>query len=751
MIKLFSDIETYSPVPLKNGTHAYAEQAEVLLFTYAFDDGPTHCWDVTADATIPADLLAAARNPEVITVWANGGMFDRVVLKHAMPWFYEAVPIERWYDTRVQALAHSLPGGLGELCDIFQVSEEDKKADGMSFIQLFCKPPPKNAKRPRATRHTHPKEWEQFKEYAKRDISSMCAIHKRMPTWNYAVGSVEMALWQLDQKINMRGVLMDVELAEAAIIAVDKAQKELARRTVELTDGEVQRATQRDSLLRHLLLEYGVDLPDMQKSTLERRIEDTNLPWALRELLSIRLQACTTSTSKYRTLIRGVSSDNRLRGTLQFDGASRTGRWSGRLFQPQNLPSRGLLPQPEIDLGIDALKSGCADLLFDDVMKLTSSAIRGCMIAPKGKKLVVADLSNIEGRVLAWLAGETWKLKAFADFDTVLGEDGFWYTGPEYFALCRENNAPALECDKKGEPVRKGHDLYKLAYAKSFGIKPGNVSKDQRQVGKVQELALGYEGGVGAFLTFAAAYNLDLEAMAEDAEKSIPPEIWDEAVGMLNWTKKKGRSTFGLSNRAWVVCESFKRSWRQAHPAVSDFWKDIGYAVQLSISAPDSTYNLADPAFQARSQEHHGDRRSVGTHKRPRIAVRRDGNWLRIRLPSGRYLCYPSPQLGRNDEFSHMGMNQYNHQWSRIKSYGGKLAENITQAASRDIMASAMPGIEQEGFDILLTVHDEIITEAPHNLNFTADRLAGMMAANPAWAEGLPLAAAGFESHRYKK
>lgn len=169
-----------------------------------------------------------------------------------------------------------------------------------------------------------------------------------------------------------------------------------------MTDGEVQAATQRDALIKHIVESYGVELPDMQRSTLERRMADPDLPSAVKELLAIRLQASTTSTSKYKSLMKGVSSDGRLRGTLQFCGASRTGRWAGRLFQPQNLP-RPSLEQDQIDEGIEALKAGCADLLFDNIMELTSSALRGCIMAPEGKKLVVSDLSNIEGRKLAGL------------------------------------------------------------------------------------------------------------------------------------------------------------------------------------------------------------------------------------------------------------------------------------------------------------------------------------------------------------
>jgi DNA polymerase len=711
--KLYCDFETYSPVPLKDGTHRYAEQAEVMLFTYAFDDGPARCWDLTENPKPPSDLMDALRGPDVLTVWANGGMFDRVVAKHALPWLYDAVPIERWYDTRVQALAHSLPGALDKLCEIFNVADEDKKLDGKALIQLFCKPPAKNLKRGRATRHTHPQEWEAFKRYAIQDIPSMRAVHKKMPTWNYQGG--EMALWQLDQAINMRGVQMDLDLARAAIRAVDRAQKRLAARTVELTNGDLQRATQRDKLLAHLLAEYGVDLPDLTKATLERRIEDASLPWALRELLAIRLQASTTSASKYKTLVRAVSKDDRLRGTLQFCGASRTGRWAGRLFQPQNM-MRPTLKQDAIDAGIEAMKSDCEDLITDNVMELANNAVRGCIVAPPGKKLCVADLSNIEGRKLAWLAGEQWKLKAFADFD-----------------------------------AGHGADLYKLAYARAFGIKPEDVDKHMRQIGKVMELGLGYEGGVGAFLQFALVYGLDIEAMSDAAIGSIPDDVWSEAQGMLDWTKKQRRSTFGLSDQAFMVCESFKRSWRRAHPAVSDLWTDVGYAARLAIQNPGVTYDVSDPRFQRDSHDAHHWKRSGGIHKRPRLLLRRDGMWLRIQLPSGRKLCYPSPQVADDGTVSYMGVNQYSRKWSRIKTYGGKLVENITQAAARDVLTANMPAIEAAGYEIVLTVHDEILSEAPDSPEFSHEHLAALIAANPPWAAGLPLAAAGFESYRYRK
>jgi DNA polymerase len=360
MEKLWIDLETFSEVPINNGTHAYAEKVEVMLMAWAIDDGPVSVWDLTAGTVMPTMLYQALADPE-IEVWAHNSHFDRTVMRHDHP---ELAPdVTRWRDTMVQALAHGLPGALGALCEVLGVPQDKAKdKEGKALIQLFCKPRPKNSKLRRATSKTHPVEWARFVAYAGLDIEAMREVYKRLPKWNYK--GAELALWHRDQQINDRGFCVDMDLVHGAIRAVDRAQKRLAEQTVEITNGEVQAATQRDALIKHIVESYGVELPDMQKSTLERRIADPDLPSAVKELLHIRLQASATSTSKYKSLLRSVSSDGRLRGTLQFCGASRTGRWAGRLFQPQNL-SKESLSREEIEFGIECMKAGCEDLFYD--------------------------------------------------------------------------------------------------------------------------------------------------------------------------------------------------------------------------------------------------------------------------------------------------------------------------------------------------------------------------------------------------
>jgi DNA polymerase len=695
MRKLYLDLETYSETPITHGTHAYAESAEIMLCAWALDDGPVAVIDLTDYGDL--EPVIGALEDDEVTVVIHNSHFDRTIIRHALN---IDIPTSRIHDTMVQAMAHSLPGSLGTLCDILGLpTDKAKDKDGKKLINLFCKPLGKNRKLRRADRTTHPAEWERFKDYAASDIEAMREVMKRMPMVNMT--SAERNLWQLDQKINDRGVAIDMDLVDAAIDAVNEAQVGLAAQTVEMTGGAVASTTKAAALRLQIFEMFGIDMPDLKMSTVEKVIADPSTPPAMVELLNVRLQASSTSTSKYKVLRRGTSADGRLRGTLQFNGATRTGRWAGRLFQPQNLP-RPSLKQPVIDAGINALKAGCAHLTTDNVMELTSSAIRSCIVAPPGKKLVVADLANIEGRVQAWLANEEWKLQAFRDFDTVTGTDA------------------------KGKAIRLGHDLYKLAYSKSFGISPNDVTDDQRQIGKVQELALAYEGGVGAFATFAGAYSIDLADLAFKVLADAPEEIIAKADKFLEWAIKEKRPRYGLSDDVFVACDVLKRVWREAHPSISGYWGRLKNAVVQALNTRGETYA------------------TLG------LKIKATKGWLLITLPSGRTLCYPAPKIV-DDAITYMGIDQFTRKWTRQHTHGGKLFENLCQAIARDVMAANMPGVEAAGYEITLTVHDEIISETPDRPEFNADHLASLLSANPSWAPDMPLAAAGFETYRYRK
>ncbi len=979
---LYADTETFSECDLKAaGTYRYAEDqsTEITVWAWALDDGEPVVEDLTGRKRPSAGSLALLNDPDVVLVFHNVA-FDSAVMREV--WGLD-IPPERWVCTMVQAMAHSLPGSLDKLGAILGLPQDEAKDKrGRELIQLFAKPRPKGHKLRRATRETHPTEWQTFLDYAGQDVVAMRAVHKRLPRWNYNLDHPEHALWCLDRRVNARGFAVDADLARAAIDAVALEQARLKAEVTDATDGAVTNASQRDELLSFILLEHGVSLPDMRADTLERRAKDPELPEAVRRLLEIRLEATKTSTAKYRALVNAVSSDGRLRNTMQFCGAQRTGRVAHRLFQPGNMPR----PSPGFDgeaqeAAIESLKAGAADLVYDNVMRLTSDCIRGTIIAPPGRKLVVADLANIEGRALAWLASEEWKLEAFRAFD-------------------------------RGE----GADIYKLAYAKSFGTSPDRVDKQQRQIGKVQELAClagdtpvvtkrgiirldsvtkvdevwdgvewvkhqglvsrgvketlllagvrltpdhlvlvdgtwtsaqqlassastlcralatasasspswvssapaaaratstwsafsalaarlrtwsstttsakarlrdavsalarlqasggrsttatrtlsltsstafafsaasvppstaaitrttpatrttgsaafkcthlgaktggsfwrtwstfqagmtrfwrwiggtstaatspaicgslpsrktartsgqslsssdasqtlkpvydllnagprhrftvmtsmgpllvhncGYEGGVGAYLTMGATYNFDIASIVGVVKNATPADTWARTLDSFDWFKKKGL-TYGLHVEHWAACRVLVDSWREAHAKTKELWHGLKDAYACAVRSPGETF-------------------AAGRW----LKVRRDGAWLRIRLPSGRYLCYLQPEVADDGQCSYMGINQYSRQWARIKTHGGKLVENVTQAVARDVLFANTPRIEAAGYEILVSIHDELLTETPDTDAYSSGALAALMSTVPEWARGLPLAAAGFEAYRYRK
>lgn len=713
MRHLYCDTETFSEVPIAHGAHAYAEKAEVMLFTYAIDDGPVRCIDLTDwghhDGLTQDEeyytLKQMLNDPDTMTVWHNSG-FDRTVIRHALG---IDLPIERVHDTMVQALCHGLPGGLDMLCQIFKLGEDTAKLKtGKALIQFFCKP----NKGKRNTQLTHPEKWAEFVEYAKQDILAMRELRKKIPMWNYT--GRERKLWELDQRINDRGFQVDTDLAREALAATDREQLRLAANTKTATGGEVGRATQRAKLLEHIETAYGVQLPDLTGDTIERYLDRAEIPQGLRDLLILRQQASTTSTAKYGTLLNAISSDGRLRGSLQFAGANRTARWAGRIFQPQNL-MRPELRLAEIIEAIKDIKAGVVDLVYDNVMRVLSSCIRAAICAAPGKKLVVSDLSNIEGRMAAWLAGEEWKLDAFRLYDTFqLDENGEKIPDPE----------------NDGDFLRVGPDLYRLAYAKAFNVLvqqvDGGKSKGpHRQIGKVMELMLQYEGGVGAFRTGAETYGIDLDAMAEGIYDLIPTRIRSEARSFWGYASIK-HQTHGLAERTFVVCDSLKRMWREAHPQIPSYWKELENAAIRAINNPGKPFKCR------------------------KLVLRKDGAWLRIILPSGRCLCYAGAKV-IDEKISYLGINQYSRKWGPLGTYGGKLFENVTQAASRDVMGHNMPEVDEAGFLIVLSVHDELLTETPDSEAFNAEHLSELLSVPPPWALDAPLAAGGYEALNYRK
>jgi DNA polymerase len=369
MRTLFLDLETYSERELKShGAWAYAESAEILLLAYAWDDDEVQVVEFPAPGMAQSLIDAADR------IIIHNSHFDRTVLSFSQV----RVPVERIYDTLAVGLLHSLPGALEKQCEVLGVPlDKAKDKAGKKLIQLFCKPQAKTRKLRRATKETHPAEWEAFKEYARMDIVAMREVYARQPKVNWT--DAEKAVWRLDQAINDRGIQIDMGLAHAALRAAKEAGQRLATESARMTDGAVPSATQRDALIGYLREAMGLEIEDLRKGTLGALLK-TDVPDDVRELLEVRLQAAATSPAKYRVLVRGTSSDGRLRGTMQYAGASRTGRFC---------LAEGTLVRVKDDTG-RILERPIEDVTTDDLVWDGESWVRHEGVVFSGDKPVIA-------------------------------------------------------------------------------------------------------------------------------------------------------------------------------------------------------------------------------------------------------------------------------------------------------------------------------------------------------------------------
>nr|DAP00834.1 MAG TPA: DNA polymerase I [Caudoviricetes sp.] len=733
MSYLYLDFETFSEADLKKvGSYAYAEHptTEVLICTYAFDDEPVQVWDCTDGSDMPGDLHRALRrlvkpNSRIKMVWHNGSMFDRLIMKHC--WDFD-IPVSNTIDTMIWAFRHALPGSLDALCEVLGVSADNAKDKrGKALIQRFSKPTPKNYKIRRYTAETHPDEWALFIKYAVSDITAMREVFHKLPRWGNS--EFEDRVLELDQLINDRGFKVDVALAEAAIEAVEKHKAQLQEEAQRKYGGSL---TGKDFLpiLRELAPAHRIH--NAQKSTLNDLLANDDLPDDARAIIEMRLGAASTASTKYNPLLLGRSSDDRRRGCLQYGGAKRTLRWAGKGFQPQNL-ARGYYHDDELDKGISALLKGRAHRRFD-VAKLTASTVRSCIIPEAGHKFVVADYSNVEGRGLAWLAGEETALDTF----------------------------------------RAGLDIYCVTAGKMFGMDPDDIKKnfkEIRQIGKACELGLGYEGGVGAFVTFAKNLGLDLIEMAKTMDGTFPDHIWAATARGYEWARiqeakrpphpgeKDDRPSYILDKKVWRTCDAIKRMWRESHPETVAFWRDLKDGILAAVRNPGREFwagaHLRRKGGRAiriwRTVEFDSSGRKV------------PGWWLCMELPSGRVLSYPGigvsvtketdedGRVNTNVRIKYQGENQLTRQWTTLYTHGGKACENIVQALCRDLLAYAMINVEGGGYPIVLSVHDELVCETPDTPEYTVAELEKLMCALPEWAEGFPLVAEGQELKRYAK
>lgn len=465
MKHLSIDIETFSSVDIKkSGLYKYVQSLDfqILLFAYSFEGEPVKVIDLAQGETLSMELIAALKDPNIIK-HAYNAPFEWYSLNK----FY-CSPLEQWRCTMLHGLYCGYTAGLGATAAALGLSEDKRKmAIGSALIKTFCvpvKPTAKNGQRTRNLPHHEPDKWNLFKEYCRQDVVTEMEIERRLSA--FPVPEAEQRLWELDQRINADGVKVDQELIEGALFCSEQITSELTEEAINLSGLENPKSAKQ--LTKWLEEETGEEISDLQKGTVKELIERADSE-AAKRMLEIRQELSKTSVKKYTSMKDAVCADGRVRGLLQFYGANRTGRWAGRLVQVQNLPKNYIDTLSHARKCVKEKKVDALKLIYGNVPDTLSQLIRTAFVPSNNNTFLVADYSAIEARVIAWLAGEQWRIEVFAS------------NGKIYEASASQ---------MFGVPIKK--------------IVKGNPEYELRQKGKVAELALGYQGSSGALIAMGA-------------------------------------------------------------------------------------------------------------------------------------------------------------------------------------------------------------------------------------------------------
>lgn len=653
---LFIDVETYSSVDIKeSGAYKYIESPdfEILIIGYALNDNPVKIVDLAQGEEMPEEFEEALLDPDCVKV-AHNAVFERLSFKR----IGYNVPAEQWYCTSVKAAYCGLPLSLDGVSKALNLT--DKKLDtGKALIKYFscpCKATRVNGMRTRNYPEHAPEKWEMYKEYNKYDVLAEREIFKRLEA--YIIPDIERKMYVLDQNINDRGILVDMELAESAI-AVDNTYTSILTQHAQQLTG-LENPNSPVQIRQWIEKTTGCVVMSLSKETMPDLMKEfADYPDVI-ELLNIRKKLSKTSIKKYYAMLNCAMKDHRVRGTFQFYGANRTGRWAGRLLQLQNL-SKNHISHIEVPREmIRACDWESVEMMYDDVADILSQLVRTALIASPGKVFSVADFSAIEARVISWLANEKWRMDVF----------------------------------------RGDGKIYEATGAKMFNVPISAITKGSvlRDKSKISELALGYEGSLGAL-------------------------------------KRMGGERMGLSGTEMM---SLVRKWRSANPAIVDMWKEIDEASKEAVR------------YQ----------RPVSCTCRNIIFDCND-EFMTIQLPSGRKLFYYGPKFKDKKigcstmptrVLCYQGVVQETKQWGEIDTYGGKLTENIVQAISRDLLGNSMLNLEANDYHPVCHIHDEVLCEVPEeNAQAYYEEMASIMGTPPEWASDLPLRADGYTTPFYLK
>lgn len=697
---LFIDIETRSVVDLKKtGVYRYScdPSTRILIVSWAIGAGPVQRW-YPFRTPAPAGLLAAMADPRFVRV-AHKASFERVMLNSPIArslGLPDTSDVRLWTCTAARAARMGLPRTLGGSCAALGLPVQ-KDDEGHKLMLKMCKPrralkadkkrwaawlagehpgpPPPDPSKP--LWHETPEQLERLGDYCDVDVEAERAIYNVLPP----LTAFETDVWETTEAMNDRGVPVDTKLLGRLLDVIGQATDQINSEMDDRTFGAVQAVTQVGALTRWLT-EQGIDdaADGIGKQAVAAMIENPEIDGWVRDVLILRRDGGGSSVSKCGAVLNRISDDGSLRGAMVYCGAASTGRWSSRGAQLHNLPRGGTI-KGILSAVRDVLQGATAAeirLLYGPALVVVTEALRPLFGDRPDLWVARGDYSQIEARVNPWLAGAEWKLNAFRSFDAE--------TGP---------------------------DLYRIAAAGIYSVPIDAVTKDQRQIGKVGELALGFQGGVGAFQTMARAYGVKVS---------------------------DGRA------------EEIKLAWREANPEIVGLWHGLDSAAVACMAGPENT----DVVVWTES------RRGDPMFRTP-LRFRRTRAALALFLPSGNPLFYWTPRLVKTptpwgeDKWAvrYMAEDSQTKRWRPWTGYGGLWCENAVQATARDIAANAVVSCERLGYRPVLTVHDEVICLMPRSVfpdpKEAADAVESVMRDKPAWCGALPVAADSSAAARYVK
>lgn len=667
------DIESFSRVNLKKcGLYRYAEDpsTEVLVLCYAIGDDDVSTWVPVDD--LPTELVEAMRTfhaenggeffhgtqvPFDLENWAlTGGdfhahnsEFERTML-NGPPGQAIGFPhtmMEQWFCTMAMCKVNGLPHALGRACEELDSPHKKNETGRMTMMQCIkVRKPSKAIPEDRWTPDNSPDRYQELYRYCVDDVYAERQLHIMLPD----LSAHERQVYLMDQRINQRGIRVDLEGTENCTVMRDEYKAVLAAKCREISGLGPSQTMKLGEWIRE-----RYNMPNLQEPTMKKALKDPDIPPDVKDVIRCRRLHELKAVAKFDAIVRQACADERLYGQFNYYGAA-TGRWSSYGVQLQNL-ARPVITDAYVALEACEIRDlKWLSVLYEkNPMFVLSSVVRSLLLADPGHDLLCLDYSSIEGRITAWFAGQEDKLEIFRTHGKV-----YEYTGAK---------------------------MYRLPTDHDFLMSMKKTHPDERFAGKTGELALGFQGAQKAFRKMAAKYEVDI-----DMQRAI--EIVQE--------------------------------WRQANDKIVSLWYALEEHCIAAISYPGDVFKTNNILFGVR------------------------GDWLYMKLPSGRRLAYYKPQLDSEGKPTYLGIDTYTRQWGRVHTYGGRLTENAVQATARDVMVHGMENLEREDYPIIGTVHDEIIMEPQLNWG-SVEEAAELMCVLPDWAEGLPISADGFRAKRYRK